>query len=439
MAHVGKISFWAAVLMSINIIVGAGIFTVPQKMTLIAGSLSFLSWPLVGLLMFPVIWSIAQASRIFPGEGGFYNYCSQGINKTAGFIAQWCYVLGYMGTAATITTALREGFVDRLGFSFAGQHPYLFNALVIIFFSFLNLLSIEMISRLQSGITLIKMLPLFFVIAVFVFYWNSSLTYNVSSLGNLGLTLPGAIFAYWGFEACCSLGHLLKGGPQQVGKIILTAFGLAALIYMFFHLGLIHIMGVDALTTQGVLAFPQFMGLSTTATSIIAVLIIGSIFLSFSNTIFGVSLTNITNIFMFAEQKLILGGKFLTRTNRLQRPTAAALVHGIALWILLFFITSRSILTALTDIGVCSAFVLTLVALLLTYIKRRNYFQIFVTILGFISCGILIYYCWIDISPEPMARLIYIMPLLVGAIAGFVLYKLQQMKKGKKLPFMWGS
>src|SRR3989304_7008542 len=131
MKEEGKISFAAAVLMSINIIVGAGIFFAPPEMTAAAGTSSFLGWPLTALLMFPVIWGIAQASRLFPGEGGFYNYCATGINPTFGFIAQWAYLLGYMGTAGTIITVLREGLIKTVGLSTIGEYPFLFNAAVI--------------------------------------------------------------------------------------------------------------------------------------------------------------------------------------------------------------------------------------------------------------------------------------------------------------------
>ena len=68
-----KISFMAAVLMNINIIVGAGIYMWPGPMTKQAGGMSFLGWPLAGLLLLPIVLTIAQAARIFPGEGGFYN------------------------------------------------------------------------------------------------------------------------------------------------------------------------------------------------------------------------------------------------------------------------------------------------------------------------------------------------------------------------------
>lgn len=428
MATHGKISFWSAVLMSINIIVGAGILFYPKEMALVSGSMSFLGWPLVGLLMFPVIWSIAQASKIFPGEGGFYNYCSTGINPTAGFIAHWFYLLGYMGSAATTTTVLRENLISQAGLSFCAQHPLIFNAIAIAIFSLLNLMSITLISKTQSIATLAKMLPLFFVILILPFYWNPTITYAVSDLSNLGLAIPFAIFGYWGFEACCSLGHLLEGGPSQVGKVILTAFFVTVTLYTLFHLGIMNIMGLNGLIAQGPIGFPQFMGLGASLTSFLGVGIAGAMILSFANSVFGISLGNITNLHMIAQKRLMIGAQALNPVNQFGRPTIAIIVHAIMLWTLLYLIPGLVTLTAITNIGVTTAFVLTLVALFLTYLKTKNHGQLAITILAFASCGMLVYFSWISISPNVMDRFLYIMPLLIGGLVGFVMYKLAQVR-----------
>src|SRR5690606_2275278 len=111
----GKISFRAAGLMSINIMVGAGILYAVDPMTASSGNISFLGWPLIGLLLVPVLFGIAKASQLFPGKSGFYHYGSQGMGPLAGFVAHWGYLLGYMGTVASLTTVLRGTFTNNLG------------------------------------------------------------------------------------------------------------------------------------------------------------------------------------------------------------------------------------------------------------------------------------------------------------------------------------
>lgn len=426
MEGTGKISFSAAVLMSINIIIGAGIFFSPGYMAATAGSISFLGW-IVGLvLLFPIIWAISQASRIFPGEGGFYNYCATGISPLWGFIAQWAYLIGYMGTAATIITVLREGLISILHFHIIAQHPYLFNAIIITIFSLLNLMTIEWISKVQSIATLLKMVPIFFVIVVFWFYWSPVITYNIADLGNIGSTIPKVMFAYWGFESCCNLSHLLKGGPGQIGKVVTTAFFIAAALYTIFHIGLMHVMGVQGLATAGATAFPYFMGLSPIATTLAAFSISGSILLSYANSIFGISLGNITNIYILAHKKLIAGNYALTRTNAQHRPTIAALIHGVVLWVFLLIITNVNVLCAFTNIGVSIAFTLVVVALLITFTKKKTYAKLPLAVLGIGSCGILIFLSLKSMSPLLYERFVYLIPVAAGLLVGLLLHGLSK-------------
>src|SRR3989338_2739697 len=131
MSETGKISFWTAVLMSINIIVGGGIFAGPQSMAAIAGNLSFSAWFLAAVLVFPIVWGVSRAAYLFPGAGGFYNYCKTGIGPDFGFLAQSAFLLGYiMGTTSAMTFLLRSALATRLGFSFAAEHPYATHALL---------------------------------------------------------------------------------------------------------------------------------------------------------------------------------------------------------------------------------------------------------------------------------------------------------------------
>ena len=422
MSGKGKITFGAAVLMNINIIVGAGYLFGPSKMAAAVGSLSFLGWLAVGLLVFPVIWCVAQAARIFPGEGGFYNYCSKGINPLFGFIAQWVYLVGYMGTALVFTLAIKDTLVNKAGFAFINDYSTLFFIAVIAFFSLLNMLPIEQVSKIQSVATLFKLIPMFAVILLIPFYFKTNVSYACADVSSFVDVIPVGIFAFWGFECCASIGHMLKDGPQAVGRVTLTAFFLVAAAYTLFHFGLIHIMGVEGLIKDGPVLFPKYLGFSPEITSILLPAIVGAIAFSYMNCVFGVMLGNMTNLYLMAKNKLIAGSSVLTKTTNNDRPFAAAGVLAGVLFGMLMFIDSIKVGMGLTNIGVSSAFVLTLVALVLHNVKRRDFMSLFVTLLGCASCAVLIYYSWLDMGAHNAERLMYAIPLAVGLVVGLVLH-----------------
>ena len=429
----GKISFTAAVLMSVNVIVGVGIYFGPQIMAAKAGSLSFLGWGASGLLLCPVIWCIALAARMFPGSGGFFNYCKNGINETTGFIATWAYLLGFLATAATQSTVLGEVLHQQFGWSLIVQYPALYNLLFITIVALLNLLSVTLISKIQSFATVLKLLPLFLVIAVLPFYWDSSITYSMTDFGNLGFTVPMAIFGYWGFESCCNISHLIEGGSTKAFSVILTAFILSMSLYTFFHLGVIHIMGTNNLVSKGVSAFPDFMGISSPLLlQSIKLFLIGVLVLNYANAVYGVLLSNIVNLTSIAERKFIFGSAILTKQNKNGRPIVSILAASAVVFLYMTCLPSKEVMLAIANMGIMTALVLTLVAVFKTQLRQRaTMFQLALTGLGFLSCSVLIYFSWQSIGSDNIARLLHTSPLLVGVSLGLLMYK---KKKGAAAP-----
>lgn len=415
-----KISFFAALLMSINMMIGGGIYIAPPLMTQQAGNFSFLGWILAALLLLPIVLTIAQAARIFPGEGGFYNYCKTALGEDAGFLANWAYLLGYMGTVATMTSVVR----DHLEFAFIKEYPLVFYIVFIALLSLVTIISIRLISKIQSAITMLKLLPLMFVLGSIYFYWNPSLNYQTTTMGALCGTLPLALFAFNGFESCCNISHHIRGGSTKAFKVILLAFSITTILYTLFHFGILQIMGSQALAQQGVKAFPQFLGLSANITHILALFLIIDMMLSYINTAYGASLNNVTNINIFAKNGLLFQSKFLAKLNKHGMPAHATLVHAILIVLLVVFIPNTITLTALTILGVYSAFFLTLLAVLVQSWRKKSYGILIISTIGFASLGMLLFLTWTtQLGTETMGRLLYATPVIIGIPAGYLMYR----------------
>lgn len=419
----GKISFWSAVLLSINIIIGAGIFFNPKAMTAIAGNYAFLGWIAVSILLFPIIWSLSKAAAIFPGEGGFYNYCSQGINPTTGFLAHWAYLIGYIGTASTYCTVIREMFASQVGIEFFQHHPHIVNILLIAFVSVLNLAQMSMLAKIQSGGALIKMIPLIAGIILGAFYFGShGSLFSGGDITRVVSIVSIPMFSFLGFEVCCSIGHLIEGGSQKASQAILTAFFITAALYTLFHIGVMSIMGTENLANLGAVAFPSFLGLSPALTHVAQSAITFFILFSVWNGLYGVFSMNITNIHMLAKKNLIVCSSQLSATNKNDRPVLAILVHALVVLGIVTLIQNSDILMVLTCFGVCLAYILSVLALTLSFIKKGNYPSALFSTLGLGSCSMLMYFGWLQMSKNPVSQIV-----LVGALlSGLVLYGIQK-------------
>jgi hypothetical protein len=255
------------------------------------------------------------------------------------------------------------------------------------------MLPVTTIGKIQGAATVCKLIPLFAAIALIPFFFSSSMPYHVGDLAGVPFAIPIALFAFWGFEACVSIGHLLKDGPQSVGKVMMTAFFISVTLYTLFHFSVMHIMGLGILATEGASRFPQYLGLS------------------YINSIFGVLLGNMTNFYLLAKNNLIAGGSTLTATTKNDRPWMAAVVLAVVVWCMLWLITTQVPASALTSLGVSSAFTLTMIAVLLRSWQQKNMLNVAVTALALVSCAI-------------NERIMYASPLFIGLAVGLVMNQL---------------
>ncbi len=427
MEEKNKISFSTAILMTINIMIGVGIFIVPSLMAQQVGNLSFLGWPLVGFVFLPVVYSIAQITKFFPGGGSFYNYSKQEINKTAGFISGWFYFLGFAAISSIQLLGLRELLIDQFHVFVIRDNIIVFNIIFIAIFCSINLLGLFYITKIQNVVTIFKLLPIFFGILLLFFYWNPNMQIGWHNLGLLKFTLPLTLFGFWGFETSCNIGHMIKGDKNTPSKVILISFLATVIIYTLFHFGVLHIMNPENLITYKVPGFVNFLNIKNPfilklSTSLIST----TILITFISSIFGGLLSNSTNLFSMIKNNIFPFSNIIKKENRFDRPKYCIWFTGFTIFILMTLINNNIILNSVCNFGLIVAFTLTLISLLLIQLRNKLKYQSMVTIFAFLSCGVISYYSWILMGKSNVQRISYTLPLIILGAIGIALFKIKE-------------
>ncbi|MFC1842503.1 APC family permease [Candidatus Dependentiae bacterium] len=424
-----KISIWTAILININIMIGTGIFFGPSMMAQKAGYASYLSWPIVALIFLPVVLSIAMIARIFPGAGSFYVYAKNLINPTMGFVNGWLYFLGYIGVSALQTVLLRNIILNivskGLGISIA---PVWFNVIFITLVTLASFLSIKIVGRIQNIGTILKLMPLLFVLAVFLFYLNPSLTLVSSEISQLPSVLPVALFGFWGFECCCAISHLIEGKKSNASNAILIAFFIITVVYTLFHFGLLNIMGPENLVKYGSQGVVNFMTLPVQIKAIISFFFELAVALVFVVSIFSMFTTNSSTLYALASENLLPFSKHIKKLNKNHRPWVAILIQGVITFLIVSVTASKYALLSMVNLGILAAFFITLVALFLLQKSKKQYAHILLTLLAFASCAIFAYFSWFDMGKTHATRFLAMVPLLGAFVAGLCMYFYQKRK-----------
>lgn len=102
MAQLKKVlSFPAILLITINSIMGTGIFFLPAVGAGAAGPASIISWIILSFISIYIAMCFGELSSMFPKSGGIYEYCKQAYGRFFSFLIGWMTVV-----AGNVTIAM---------------------------------------------------------------------------------------------------------------------------------------------------------------------------------------------------------------------------------------------------------------------------------------------------------------------------------------------
>lgn len=195
------IGFWKGWSIAVGCAIGSGIFMMP---TMLApyGLLGFGGWLVAGAGSILVALTMARLVKRIPKTGGPYVYVNEGLGSFSGFIIAWTYWVACVSAIAGISIA----FVGYLGF-FLPQiansqiNALLASLLLIWIIVFLNIRSLENSSKFQLISTLLKLLPLIFIVLLgaFNFNVNNLPELNPSNLHPISLIATVTTLVMWSF------------------------------------------------------------------------------------------------------------------------------------------------------------------------------------------------------------------------------------------------
>lgn len=102
------LSFPVILLITINSIMGTGIFFLPAVGARIAGPASLIAWLILSAISIYIAMIFAELSSMFPKSGGIYEFCKQAYGRFPSFIIGWTTIItGNITIAMLIVGAIR--------------------------------------------------------------------------------------------------------------------------------------------------------------------------------------------------------------------------------------------------------------------------------------------------------------------------------------------
>lgn len=227
------VSRWQIVGLSVNGIVGSGIYLLPASAALLLGPLSLWAVALAGIAVSLLVLCYAQASSYFDQPGGGYLYAREAFGPFIGFEVGWMSWL----TPVVASAALANGLALAVSALWSGAAVPGGRALVIVgglgLLTVINLVGVRAGARTAVVLTIGKLVPLLLFIALglgsvepgrlAVAEWPVA-----GAVGQAALLL---LFAFAGFENTSAGAGEYRNPRRDVPFALLTTILIVTLLY----------------------------------------------------------------------------------------------------------------------------------------------------------------------------------------------------------------
>ena len=233
--------------------IGAGIFLLPATLAKY-GSISLLGWlfTATGALILAKIFS--NFSKIIVNKsGGPYTYSKAGFGDFIGFLVAWGYWISIWVSNAGLAIAIIGGL--SVFFPELNSNPILsvFVGLSFIwFFTWVNSRGIKESGRIQVITTVLKLLPLIFIIIIGAFFFSldNFPSFNLTDQSHFA-TFPVVaaltLYAFLGIESATVPAENVENPEKIIPKATMLGTIITTLVYILGTVVLFGVLPVDEL------------------------------------------------------------------------------------------------------------------------------------------------------------------------------------------------
>jgi APA family basic amino acid/polyamine antiporter len=228
---------WDLVAITINGIIGAGIFGLPSKVYDLIGTYSLIAFVACALVVALIILCFAEVSSRFDETGGPYLYAREAFQPAVAFEIGWLIWLARMTAFAANCNLL----INYLSYFWLPATTPLWRAtiivLVVIALAAINLLGIRQAAIVSNAFTIGKLVPIIIFIAAGLFFLNSH-AYEFGArptTADFSKSVLLLVYAFTGFEMATIPAGEVRDPQRNLPRALLIAIVVVAILYIMIQ------------------------------------------------------------------------------------------------------------------------------------------------------------------------------------------------------------
>src|SRR5262245_1274168 len=225
---------WDFVSLTINAIIGAGIFGLPSRIYGLTGGWSALAYLVCAGLITLIALCFAEVGSRFAETGGPYLYARVAFGSVIGFEVGWLLWLARVTAFAALCNLLLGYLSFFWPAAGSGWTRALIVTLVVIALTVINVIGVRKAALVGNLFTIGKLTPLllFIVAGLFLLSPEPFTAPAAPSYSGFSMAVLLLVFAFSGFEMAVIPAGEIRDPRRHIAFAMLTAIGVATLVYI---------------------------------------------------------------------------------------------------------------------------------------------------------------------------------------------------------------
>ncbi|HJT68344.1 MAG TPA: amino acid permease [Pyrinomonadaceae bacterium] len=229
---------WDLVAITINGIIGAGIFGLPSKVYSLIGTYSIIAFVACALVVALIILCFAEVGSRFDETGGPYLYAREAFNPAVAFEIGWLIWLVRITAFAANCNLL----INYLGFFWNSATNSVWRAAIIVFvvavLCVINLLGIRQAAIVSNVFTIGKLAPIVLFCAAGLFFLNPhAFAFGPGpDTGAFSQSVLLLVYAFTGFEMATIPAGEVREPQRNMPRALIIALFVVAVLYILIQI-----------------------------------------------------------------------------------------------------------------------------------------------------------------------------------------------------------
>lgn len=262
-----QISFGQALATVIGSVIGAGVFFKIGTITSQVGSPSatILVWIIAGIISICSGLTISELSSSLTVNGAI-EYLDYSYGHVWGFLFGWAQMIVYFpAQIAALTSIFGQQFIAL--FNLEGVASKTIAILLVFFLMGINLLGTKVAARMQTVITVLKLIPLALIVGAVFFtkhdpvpLWPITVK-AANPVTGMSQGLLSALFAFEGWITVTNLAKEMKNPTRDLTRAIILGLSLVTAVYVLVNYAFMAVLPFKSIMGNANAAYYASMGI----------------------------------------------------------------------------------------------------------------------------------------------------------------------------------